>query len=162
MDLDRLDAGDPGALSEMRNADVLVSTSSHTTAVQRYAPEVNRPSVIISLRADLVDEMMRLLDEGAVYFVCMDGRFAQALGDVLRPTGRDMNARVLVLGQDDLQAIPAGAPTYVTAAAREHATSTARLRRVVPMPRIFSLQCARELLTFIAFRNIAALQTLTT
>lgn len=41
-----------------------------------------------------------------------------------------------------------------------HATSTARSGRVVPM-RAFSLQSAGELLTFIVFRNIAALQMIT-
>lgn len=160
VDLDRLRAGDADAVSVVRDADLLVTTSSHGSEMQQTAARVERPLVIISLRSELVNEMLRLLEAGPVYFVTVDPRFSDALHDVLRPMGRDGNARLVVLGRDDLAAIPAGAPTYVTAAAREHPESSAHAGGVIPLPRVFSLQAARELLTFIVLRNIAALQTM--
>jgi hypothetical protein len=102
-------------------------------------------------------EMTRLLREGPVYFVGTDPRFANALRAIFGPTGSASNLRPVILGRDDPDAIPENAPAYVMPSARERLGDTPLTRRVVPIPRVFSTDTARELLTFIIRANIAAL-----
>lgn len=160
VDLDRLNAGDRTAMESIRNADVLITTSSHAVDVQRFAELVKRPSIIVSLRAEMVEEMVRLLGAGPVYFVCSDPRFVRVIGDVLEPSGHGDNVHAIVVGQDDLDSIPGGAPTYLTSSARKSLGERQLSGRIVPTPRVFSTQSARELLSFIVSRNMSALQSL--
>lgn len=159
VDLDKLNDGDHAALNSIRNADLLVTTNSHAADVQRYATRFGRPSVMVSLRSDMVQQMLQLLAAGPVYFVCTDPRFVRAMGEIFRSSGDAGNARGIVLGADDVDSIPEGAPTYLTSRARAQLDGRPIAGRVVPTPRVFSLDSARQLLTFIVSSNMAALQT---
>jgi hypothetical protein len=66
------------------------------------------------------------------------------------------NLRVVVLGRDDLAAIPADAPTYVTQAARRALGDTPVRGRILPAARTISSQSAREIFAFIVRANAEA------
>jgi hypothetical protein len=156
IDTSELGAGDEAARALAR-ADLLVTTALDAAAVQSAATRLHKPVVVVTLRTELMTEMTRLLREGPVYFVGTDPRFANALRAIFGPTGSASNLRPVILGRDDPDAIPENAPAYVMPSARERLGDTPLTRRVVPIPRVFSTDTARELLTFIIRANIAAL-----
>ncbi len=108
----------PEVPTELRSADLLVTTAFHTADIQRLAGLVQKPWITIVLRVDYVAEVTRLLARGAVYFVVADPRFADRLGTVYGGVAGATNLRPLVVGRDDLAHIPTDATIYVTRAAR--------------------------------------------
>jgi hypothetical protein len=86
----------------------------------------------------------------------------QAFGEMLTCFFADVpgaaNLRVLVLGRDDLNVIPDGAPTYVTQGARARLEGTTLRGRILPAGRTISPASARALLGYIVRSNIEALQ----
>jgi hypothetical protein len=80
---------------------------------------------------------------------------------MLEPVGPVGNVRVLIVGRDDLEAIPADAPTFVMSSAREPVAALFGGRggpgRPIQPRRFFSDDAARELLTFLVRANMAAL-----
>jgi DNA-binding transcriptional regulator YhcF (GntR family) len=157
VELDTLSAPDDDAQLSLRRADLLVTIALHAAEVQRRARELGKPWIVVSLRPDLMSEVTRLLAGGPVYFVATDPRFGDALSRIFEPTGHASNARLVILGRDDPDTIPEGAPTYMMRSAREQLRDTPLAGRVVPTPRFFSTDSARELLTFIVRANIAAM-----
>lgn len=160
VDLEELEAGDRDAVDSLRQADVIVTTSFHAMQLRARAAELGRPLIVISLRSDMVAQMLELLAAGTVYFVATDERFRSALDEAIGPSGHAANARMLLVDRDDLASIPPDAPTYVTAAARSRVKMRDIGGRVIPLPRVFSLESARALLSFIVGVNITALQAL--
>ncbi|MFN2567587.1 MAG: GntR family transcriptional regulator [Gemmatimonadaceae bacterium] len=148
---------DDGTQLALRRADVLVTIALHASEVQRRARELGKPWIVVSLRADLMSEVTRLLRRQPVYFVATDPRFGDALRRIFEPTGHAAKVRLVVLGRDDLATIPGDAPTYIMRSAREALGETSLAGRVIPTPRVFSTESARELLTFIVRANIAAM-----
>jgi hypothetical protein len=71
-----------------------------------------------------------------------------------------VHLRVMLVGRDDLEAIPRDAPTYVMTSAREYMASRYAGRAAPGHPihpaRSFSDEAARELLTFLVRANMAA------
>ena len=69
--------------------------------------------------------------------------------------------RVLVVDSDDVSAIPATAPTYVTRGARDWLRKQGREDdvggRMLPNARTFASSTAEELITFILKANLTAL-----
>jgi len=156
---DQLTSRSDDALRVLRRADVLVSTSLHGQVVQRVAATLGKPAIMVTLRADLMGEITRLLGKGPVYFVGSDPRFPDALETIFAPTGNGHNVRAVIVGRDDPASIPDAAPTYVMRRAYERLRHTPLAARVAPLPRVFSKETARELLTFIIRANIAAMAT---
>jgi DNA-binding transcriptional regulator YhcF (GntR family) len=158
IELDQLSTPDDATRLALRRADVLVTVALHAAEVQRRARELAKPWIVVSLRPDLMSEVTRRLATEPVYFVATDPRFGDALRRIFEPTGgRASNVRLVVLGRDDLGAIPDGAPTYVMRSAREQLGDSPLASRVIPTPHIFSTDTARELLTFIIRANLAAM-----
>ncbi|MGH7664007.1 MAG: GntR family transcriptional regulator [Gemmatimonadaceae bacterium] len=141
----------------LRRADVLVTIALHVAEVQRQAKQLGKPWIVVSLRPDLMSEVTRFLARETVYFVATDPRFGDALRRIFEPTGHAAKVRLVVLGRDDLATIPDDAPTYIMRSAREQLGDTPLAGRVIPTPRVFSTDSARELLTFIVRANIAAM-----
>jgi DNA-binding transcriptional regulator YhcF (GntR family) len=142
---------------EVRRADLLVTTRFHAGDVQRLAERLEKPWIVVSLRTDFLTETARLLEQGPVYFVATDPRFADKLRLTFASTAHSDNLRPLIVGRDDLAQIPEGAPTYVMQAARAELGDLPLLTRVIPAPRVFSSDSARELLSFIVRSNLAAI-----
>ena len=100
------------------------------------------------------------LQNGPVYYVATDPRFEKKLRRILAPLGPVANLRVMLVGRDDLDAIPRDAPTYVMTSAREYVASRypggAMPGRPIHAARSFSDEAARNLLTFMVRANMAA------
>ncbi|MBA3259458.1 MAG: hypothetical protein H0T68_08340 [Gemmatimonadales bacterium] len=144
----------PGVL---RRADLLVTTPFHKKQIERLAKALGTPEVVITMCTDLFAEVGRLLPSMPVYFVVADPRFAAKLHRLFAGTAGAVNLRTLVVGQDELDAIPAGAPTYLTQLARERVGDTPLRQRILPEARVFSTESARRLLSFIVRANSEAL-----
>lgn len=140
----------------VRDADLLVTTSFHAGAVQRVAQSLGKPWIAVHLRPDFLAEAIRFLEQGPVYFVATDERFADKLRLIFSPTGRVENVRALIVGRDDLTQIPPGMPTYVMPAARPHLEGVPLGSQLIPAPRVFAEESARELLAFVVRANLDA------
>jgi DNA-binding transcriptional regulator YhcF (GntR family) len=141
---------------DVRRADLLVTTPFHVGEVKRLAERLGKPWIAVSYRADFLTETARLLEQGPVYFVAVDPRFADKLRLIFSSTPHVGNLRTLIVGRDDLARIPEGEPTYVMPAARARLDGLSLLTRVIPAPRVFSAHSARELLSFVVRSNLAA------
>lgn len=154
---------DPNELPvNVRRADVLVTTAFHADKVSRIAKRIGKPWIAVSLRPDVMRDVARHLREGPVYWIATDPKFERKLRGIVAGMEGAGNLRVLLLGRDPIDGIPADAPTFVMTSARE------RLRRrfgahggpgrPIHPPRQFSDESARELLTFIVRMNLEALR----
>lgn len=124
--------------------------------MKRLAEELGKPWIAVSYRSDFLTETARLLEQGPMYFVAVDPRFADKLRLIFGSTPHVDNLRTLIVGRDDLAQIPDCAPTYVMPAARARLDGLSLLTRIIPAPRVFSPDSARELLSFIVRANLAA------
>jgi hypothetical protein len=67
---------------DVRRADVLVTTQFHTHEVQPVAVQLGKPLIVAELLVDGFAEVARRLNEGPVYYVVVDPRFAKKLGEI--------------------------------------------------------------------------------
>ena len=142
--------------AQLMEADRLVS-GAHADIVQPLAARLGKPYVVTSVRTDLLQRTARLLARGPVYFVDTDVRFAEKLRRLFAPIPGGDNFRAVVLGRDDIESVPADATTYVMRLALEQLEGREIPGRLVPPVRIFSPACAREILSIIVRRNVAAI-----
>ena len=143
----------------VHRCDVLVTTMFHVTEVQALAERLGKRCIAVALRADVIREVERWLAAGPVYYIATDARFEPKLRQMLDGSAPLENLRVLLVGRDDVRAIPADAPTYVMSSAREHvARCCGGSGPGLPIhpPRHFSDEAARELLTFVVRSNMNA------
>lgn len=145
----------------VRRADLLVTTLYHAAAVQAIAERLGKAWIAVALRPDALEQVGRALHEGPVYYVATDPRFAPKLHRMLAPVGPVENLRVLLVGRDDLDAVPPDAPTFVMSSARAHLDARFGPRggpgRQIQPARLFSDEAARELLAFLVRANMASL-----
>ena len=140
----------------LRSADLLVTTARHADVVQRLGERLEKPVVVATLRPDLAAEIARLLAEGPLYFVGTDPRFEHKLQQLYRdaPGG---HLRIVLVGRDDVDAIPDGSPAYVMRTARDLLGGVPSHLRPLSTLRAFSPETQREILRFILRGNAAAL-----
>jgi len=145
----------------LRRADVLVTTLFHAAEVEEVAKRLGKPWIAVALRPDTMSDVTHGLAEGPVYFIATDPRFEPKLRQMLSPLGPVTNLRVMLVGRDDLDAIPRDAPTFVMSSATEYLAERYGTRgspgRPMHSPRSFSDATARELLEFLIRANMAAL-----
>jgi DNA-binding transcriptional regulator YhcF (GntR family) len=158
--LDAAKLADPDAalIADLRRTDLLVTTPGYESVVRRVSERVGVPVVVADVRPDLLGGDWRMLLRHPVYVVVGDERFVSVLEQFFRtvPTAAD-NLHVLVVGRDDLAAIPASAPVYVTRAAAETLEGEQIGGRIIPSARVFSAQAARNLVDYIVRANLEAL-----
>ncbi|MEP7087976.1 MAG: winged helix-turn-helix domain-containing protein [Gemmatimonadota bacterium] len=146
---------------EVREADLLVTTPAHETLVRKIAAQLEKPCIIADVRTDLIGGEWRLLLRKPVYVIVRDAQFKNALLAFFENTKGKENLRVLIVDTDDVAAIPASAPTYVTRGARDWLRDAGREHdvggRMLPNARTFSSSTAEELISFILKANLAAL-----
>lgn len=161
--VDTDDIGSGHRPPELREADLLLSTAAYEPMVRRLSAQLEKPCIIADVRADLIGGEWRLLLRKPVYVVVRDAQFQKALLAFFESTKGKENLRVLVVDLDDVTAIPAGAPTYVTRGARDWLRTAGREDdvggRMLPNARTFSSSTAEELITFILKANLTALST---
>jgi DNA-binding transcriptional regulator YhcF (GntR family) len=157
------DLGNGHRPPELRETDVLVSTPAYEPLVRRLSAQLEKPCIIADVRTDLIGGEWRLLLRKPVYVVVRDVQFRTALLAFFENTKGKDNLRVLVVDADDVSAIPAAAPTYVTRGARDWLRAAGREDdvggRMLPNARTFSSSTAEELLTFILKANLTALSS---
>jgi DNA-binding transcriptional regulator YhcF (GntR family) len=152
---------------ELGHANLIVSTPAYEPLARRLATQHEKPCIIADVRSDLIGGEWRLLLRKPVYVIVRDVQFKTALLAFFADTKGKENLRVLVADADDLSAIPAAAPTYITHGAREwlvtHANTLGRPGdiggRILPNVRTFSSSTADELISFILASNLEALNT---
>lgn len=142
----------------LRSADLVVTTPSHADAVAPITERTGKPLVVVAVRPDLTAEIARLLAEGPLYFVGSDPRFERKLRQ-LYPGPHAGNARAVLVGRDDVAAIPPGAPAYVLRTARDRLGGVPPQVRPLSTLRAFSPETQRAILRFILHANLAALAT---
>lgn len=142
---------------EVRRADLLVATRDQLPRVAPLASALGKPLVTITVRPDLVSPQWRELLGRPAYVVALDERFADLVRSYFGSMEGGSNVRTLIVGRDDLSAIPPDAPTYVTRAARERLGDATVPGRILPTARTLSPDSAREVLGHIIRANIAVL-----
>jgi len=154
--LDDLNAASPP--QAVRKADVLITTTFHADRVRVIANRLGKPWIAVSLRPEIMRTVGQHLREGIVYYVAVDPRYERKLRRMLAPVGPTSNLRVMIVGRDALDAIPADAPTFVMTSARERLQKQFGARggpgRPIHPARQFSDDAARELLTFLVKANL--------
>lgn len=148
---------------EVREGDLVVTTPAFESVVRRIAAQAEKPCIIADVRADMIGGEWRLLLRKPVYVIVRDAHFRDALIAFFQHTKGKENLRVLVADRDDVAAIPAMAPTYVTRGARDWLRAQNREHEIggrsLPNARTFSSSTADELITFILRANLAALSS---
>ena len=144
--------------SALRRADILITTEAHAARVERVARRLETPHIVVAIRPDLVGAEWNLLLRAPVYVVVADARFVALVREFFAGVAGAENIRPVVLGRDDLAAIPENAPVYVTRGARLRLGSARVPGRVVPPARIFAPESAREILAFVVRENMRALE----
>lgn len=161
IEIDELESGNDAARRQLGRTDLLVTTPFHAAEVKRIAERAGKPWFAIALASDLSEEMTRLLQQGPVYVVATDTRFRDKVRAIFAQVPNNDNMHVVITGEDDLDAIPANAPTYVMKSARDVLGALPKLAHLRPMDRVFSKESARELLRFILRANVAAMASQT-
>ena len=142
----------------LRRADIMVTTVAHGAPMRAIAERMGIPCVVITIRPDLIAGEWRLMLRRQAWLVVQDEGFEAIVRRFFEDTPEAKNLRIIVLGRDDLAAIPAGAPTYVTASARAALGTRQIAGRILPASRMLGGNTARELIAFIVRRNLEALQ----
>lgn len=144
-----------GAPPEMLAADLVCAPEPHATALRRALPADARV-ITLELRTDIDAVWKREMQRGPLYIVISDRR---TMPDLERSmAGHASAVRTLVLGQDDLGAIPDDAGVYLSRAARRRLDGKVLRGRMLPTTRSFTTRTARELLTVLVQANLAAMQ----
>ena len=157
VELDSLRDGEPPPAA-LRSADLLVTSASHAEEVRRLGDRLGKPVVAATIRPDLSVEIARLLAEGPLYFVGTDPRLEGKLR-LLFPDAPAGHVRTILVGRDDVDAIPPGAPAYVLRTARDVLGGVPAHLRPLSTLRAFAPETQREILRFIVRGNAAVLET---
>ncbi|NUO62629.1 MAG: GntR family transcriptional regulator [Gemmatimonadaceae bacterium] len=141
----------------LRRADLVVTTAAHGDWLRTIAADLRKRLIVIEVRADLVIGEWALLLRRPVYAVVGSVEFGEMLRKFFATTPGVANLHVLVLGRDDLSAIPADAPTYVTQQVRRDLGGAVIRGRILPAARTISSESAREIFGFIVRQNVEAM-----
>jgi len=149
------DAGTPPL--PLRRADLVVSTAAHAEWLQTLANELKKPLIVIDVRPELTGGEWALLLRRPVYAVVATVEFGEMLRRFYKDVPGIENLRVVVYGRDDVQQIPAGAPTYVTQSVRARLGDARIPGRILPAARTIASESARAIFSFILRSNIEAM-----
>lgn len=144
--------------SELRYADVVVTTPGLAGLVLLVAERYKKKLIVAEIRADLIGGDWRLLMRRPVYVIVKDEKFLGILEEFFGGVPGADNIRPVVLGRDSLDTIPEGAPVYVTRGARDALGGASVRGRILPAARLFSPETSREIIQFIVTENLRAMQ----
>ncbi len=137
-------------------AHILLTTAGFRDQVQQLADGLAKTLVVASVRPSLIGEdWRRVLRSGKVYVVACDAQFFDTVLEYIGPTIDVQNVKLLIVGQDDIGAIPPNAPTYVTTAARRRMGSTRIPGRLIPPARLLAEDTVRAIVTLIVTTNLS-------
>ncbi|MEO7086729.1 MAG: GntR family transcriptional regulator [Gemmatimonadaceae bacterium] len=152
------DLTDLDAPQAFRRADVILATSGQEELAHRLGARLRKPVLCLQLRLDFSAGDWALLLKQPVWAIVATEELAVDLRQSFANVRGAENLRVLVHGTDDLDAIPEGAPTYITPSVANHLGETPMRGRILPEPRTISSQSARAIFEFVVSANMAALR----
>lgn len=141
----------------VRRADLLVTTKAHAEWVIALGKELQKEVIVITVRPELRQGEWTMLLRRPVYVVVATAQFGEMLRQFYAAVPGVANLRIIVFGQDDLSAIPDGAPTYVTQGVRKHLGATRVPGRIIPAARTIAADSAREIFAFVVRQNLDVL-----
>jgi len=162
-ELPDLDGTDVGALAvplPLRRADLIVATRANERRARDIGALLHKPVIATDVRPDLVTGEWVLLLRRPVYAVVASQQFGEMLRRFFADVPGVENLHIVVLGEDDLNTIPAGAPTYVTQHVRAQLAGTPIPGQILPAARTIAAGSAREILGFVVRSNLEALRRL--
>lgn len=140
----------------MKDADVIVTTAFHASALRPIAERLQKPMVSVRLSADIVSILERHLDEGILTVVHLDPEFPERLTGVVGPD-RAKNLRfVPASDRTALRDLDPDLPTLVTTAAR-NAVRGVELPESVTRGHTISADSAGELIELLLRANLEAM-----
>lgn len=140
----------------VERAHLLVGTEFTGDRVRKLAARLRKPSIVVSVRPDLMSPEWRLLLSRVAYIVIADPRFRTLVHEFLMSGDGASTVRILVAGRDDLSAIPADAPTYITEAARQRLGRSKLPGRLVAPARTMSDASLRAVADVLVSMNLGA------
>jgi DNA-binding transcriptional regulator YhcF (GntR family) len=142
---------------EFAAVDFVVADRTYADALHAKLHPLGKPVIAADLWGDLDEQWQLAGHDEAIYVVIGDPRTEQRLIDAVgvMHAGR---LRILVAGRDDVQTIPAGAPTYVTRSGRQRAGSTIIPGRQLPAARAFAADASHAILRLLVSANLEALR----
>src|SRR5688500_14089668 len=99
----------PEALLSLRRADLIVTTDARAEQARALATELGRAAIVVQVRPELAGGEWALLLRRPVYAVVGSEQFGEMLRRFFEGVPGIENLRILVLGRDDLEQLPAGA-----------------------------------------------------
>ena len=154
------DVGASSVPLPLRRADLIVTTRAHESLVREIGALLHKPVIATEVRPDLVTGEWALLLRKPVYAVVASQQFGQMLRRFFADVPGVENLHIVVLGEDDVSTIPAGAPTYVTQRVRAQLAGTHIPGQILPAARTIAAASAREILAFVVRSNLEALRRL--
>lgn len=151
------ESSEPPLPLPLRRADLIVTTDAHAEWVRTLAASCRKPAIVVQVRPELAGGEWALLLRRPVYAVVSSVEFGEMLRRFYANVPGIENLHVVVLGRDDLQQIPAGAPTYVTQRVRAELVGATIPGRILPAARTIATESAREIFSFIVRSNIEAM-----
>lgn len=146
-----------GAPPEMLGADLVAAPEPYASALQRLLARSGKRVVTLDIRSEMDAVWRRMLQQGPMYAVLCDARtipsFERMVGEyapLVHP---------VLLGRDDVDAIPPDAAVYVTRAARRRLQGQVVPGRQIPLMRRFTAKTMRELLHLLVEANVQAMQS---
>lgn len=141
----------------LRRADMIVTTAAHADRVGAVGTELKKPVHVIEVRPDLAVGDWALLLRRPVYVVVATAEFGAMIRKFFAGVEDIENLNVVVMGRDDISAIPSDAPTYITQSVRANLGGVRIPGRILPAARTISTSSAREIFKFIVESNIEAM-----
>jgi DNA-binding transcriptional regulator YhcF (GntR family) len=127
-------------------ADLVLTTHFHAAQVRAVTDELRRPLVVVTSDRDYSSQIRSGLSRGPLYIIGADKRLADKLCAAWAGARWLANFRPVVIGHDDLTAIPDGSPVFVTRAAAEALDPDAFPKGAVMMQHTFSAETRAAIL----------------
>jgi DNA-binding transcriptional regulator YhcF (GntR family) len=142
--------------NELAAADFAVTPEPYADALRRVLRPLGKRVIAAPIRIDLDPELRLALSRETVYALVVDPRTST----IVRNSAGEQAGRVhlLVVGQDDVRAIPDGSPVYVTRSARQRLGGAKLPGRLLPSMRLLTPQSGREILALVVEANLRALR----
>ena len=156
MDASDLAAATDATRAALRQADLIVTTRPFAALVRPIAEQVNVPLIVADVSLNSMGGDWHQLLREPLYLLISDERSIPTLMRRFEEIGCPVdNLHVMVVGRDDLAAIPAGAAVYVTRGAAGALGSTEVPGRRVPPARGLTPATARAIIDHIVRTNVS-------
>ncbi|HEX8696143.1 MAG TPA: winged helix-turn-helix domain-containing protein [Longimicrobium sp.] len=145
-----------GVEEQIRNVDLVVTTSYHARLVRKAAENVGIPAVVLTVNPEVVETIQRHLRERPLTVVAQEPVFGERMRAMYAEDAPDRIRLVVAEDRAALGALDPDEPVLLTRAARERLGDEVQLPVLLPHSPTFSPHTARELLGVIIRLNVEA------